>query len=251
MNNIDILSHLGLSNDVKKPANINNTNNNNNTNDTNNKLTTTTLVWSQDHSKAESNLTSSPLGKATPSETASQSQEPLDSSCQKISHKRMPAAWRGVKLDLFCNGINKDGTANLKLNIGVIRKLDGAQIALQASLNSTWDDSVRRGVDKTAWNTESHWITAKQHRKELEYVYNIRTSKIGLKQKGGGTEMVAYVFQDHSQTWCVDILREGEIYNFQLTDTLTESQKRQGKMIATGYTGVRTQRLITAKELGI
>jgi len=247
-NNLNILSHLKLVDDLEKPANINNTNN---TNNTNNKLTTTTLVWSQDQSKEQNNLTSSPLGKP------SQEQELLDSSQEKVvqrmpaTPKRMPAPWRGVKLDLFNNGINKDGSAMMKLNIGVIKKIDGSQVALQASLNSSWDDSVRRGVDKNDFNTDSHWIKAKQHRKELEYLYSIRASKIGLKQKGGGTEMVAFVFQDHSDTWCVDILHESQIYSFKLTDPLSENQIKQGKMIATVYDGVKKVKLLTAKELGI
>ena len=244
-NNLDIISHLNLVDDLEKPANINNTNNTNNTNDTNNKLTTTTLVWSKDQSKEKDKLTSSPLGKPI------EEQEPLDSSCQDLGVKKMPGEWRGVKLDLFNNGINKDGSAMMKLNIGVIRKIDGAQVPLQASLNSSWDDSVRRSVDKNDWNNLPHWIRAKQHRKELEYLYNIRASKIGLKQKSGGTEMVAFVFQDRANIWCVDILREGQIYSFELKDTLSENQIAQGKIIATVYAGTKKTRLITAKELGI
>ena len=245
-NNLNILSHLKLVDDLEKPANINNTNNTNNTNDTNNKLTTTTLVWSKDQSKEKNNLTSSPLGKATPSE-----KELLDSSRQDLGIKRMPSEWRGVKLDLFNNGINKDGSAMMKLNIGVIRKIDGAQVPLQASLNSSWDDSVRRSVDKNDWNNLPHWIRAKQHRKELEYLYTIRASKIGLKQKSGGTEMVAFVYQDRADRWCVDILREGQIYSFVLDDKLSENQLAQGKLIATVYAGTKKTRLIAAKELGI
>lgn len=248
MNNIDIISHLGLDSDVKKPANINNTNNTNNTNDTNNFLTTTTLVWSKDQSKEKENMTSSPLGKASPLETSSQEKEPLDSS-QKISHKKMPSEWRGVKLDLYNNGINKDGSAKMKLNIGVIKKIDGSQVPLQASLNSSWDDGVRRSVDKNDWNNDPHWIKVKQHRKELEYLYDIRASKIGLKQKSGGTELVAFVFQDCSKTWCVDIISECQVYSYELTDELSESQIAQGHMIATVYAGLKKQRLLTAKEL--
>jgi len=237
----DILHDLGL----KKPANINNTNNTNDTNDTNDILKTTTLSWSKDQSKVETSLTSSSLELASPRE------QELSDSSQKISHKKMPGEWRGVKLDLYKNGINKDGSAMMKLNIGVIRKIDGAQVPLQASLNSSWDDGVRRSVDKNDWLNDPHWIRAKQHRKELEYVYDIRASKIGLKQKSGGTEMVAYVYQDRSSMWCVDILRESQIYSFQLDDPLSDAQIAQGNTIATVYAGTKKTRLITAKELGI
>lgn len=230
----DILNTLGL----KKPANINNTNNNNNTNDTNNKLTTTTLIWSKDTGKEEEVVTPSSLGSL---------REEKDFSQKKVV-KRLPPEWRGVKCDLYCNGYNKDGTLKMKLNIGVIRHIDGAQVALQASLNSSWDDSVRRGVDKTAWNTDPHWIRAKQHRKELEYIYDIRASKIGLKQKHGGTEMVAFLYQ-HGPVWHVDILRAGEIYTVPLADPLSANAHQNH--VATGYAGARSRTLIKPEELGI
>ena len=236
-----------------KPANINNTNNTNNTNDTNNLINNTTQCWSDRPSNVV-NLTSSiPVDRTSSSETSSQEKELLDSKSQVKRTRKLPAEWRGVKLDLFINGRNKNTQPQMKLNIGVIRKIDGAQIELQASLNSSFDDSVRRGVDKTKWNTESHWIRVKQHRKELGYlVDDLRASKIGKKTKGGGTEWVAFVYRA-DQTWCVDILREGQIYHFELTDPLTEKQTQQGNFAATGYFGERKQpQLIDPrKEWGI
>jgi hypothetical protein len=228
--------------DKKKSANINNTNNYNNTNNTNNELTTTTLCNSNDEEVMA--LTPSSLG------LKSKEKEFLDSKSKEKVALELPAEWRGVKLDLFCNGTNKDGSASLKLNIGVIRKLDGAQVALQASLNSSWDSGVRRGVDAQDWSNESHWIKVKQHRKELEYIYKPRFSKIGLKQKAGGTEMVAFVYKDRKQVWCADIVREGSVYSFELTDQMSAAQS-ESNLIATAYVGVKKRPLIKAKELGI
>lgn len=220
--------------DSKKSANINKTNNYNNTNDTNNKLTTSTFAKSNDEEMID--LTSSSLGRT--------------SSSEEKGIVKLPPEWRGVKLDLFNNGSNKDGTASLKLNIGVIRAQDGEQVPLQASLNSNWDSGVRRGVEATQWRENSHWIRVRQHRKELEYVYTPRYSKIGLKQKQGGTEMVAFVYQDRKGVWCVDIIRNARVYNFELTGQMSQAQTNNN-MIATAYAGIKKRSLIKPEELGI
>lgn len=220
----------------KLPANINNTNNNNNTNNTNDNINNTTLCLESNEIGNET--ASLPLGKPIEEDIVS----------QKKVVKRLPPAWKGVKCDLYVNGENKDGSPSMKINIGVIRRIDGAQVALQASLNSTWDDGVRRGVDKNDWMNSRHWIRVKQHRKELEYLYDIRASKIGLKQKSGGTEMVAFVYCIDT-TWYTDIVREGEIYTVKLDNEL--SINAHANQIATGYAGERGKGLIKPKELGI
>ncbi len=235
----------------EKPANINNTNNTNNTNDTNNFINDTTLNWSFRPSNEQANETSSlPLEISQEIDSESHLEE---RKSERGERKNLPPEWRGVKLDLFCNGKNKDGSDQLKLNIGVLRKLDGAQIELQAVLNSAFDDSVRRGVEKTDWNTAAHWIKVKQHRKELSYlIEDLRASKIGKKSKGGGTDWVAFVYlAEH--TWCVDIVRECQIYHFELTGKLSEKQIAQGNTIATGYFGQRKQATLInpRKEWGI
>lgn len=215
--------------DLKKSAKINKTNNYNDYNDTNNILTTTTLCQT---SNEEEVVTSSSLGQ------------------KEKDIVKLPPEWRGVKLDLFCNGTNKDGSASLKLNIGIIRAEDGESVPLQASLNSNWDSGVRRGVDAQDWREHSQWIQVKKHRKELSYLYEPRASKIGLKRKAGGTEMVAFVYQDRKNIWCVDIVRNARIYAFELTDPLNKKQTA-GNMIATAYRGVRKHALIKPEELGI
>jgi len=234
----DILIDLGL----KKPANFNNNNNNNNNNDNNNKITTNTLGWSRDQDKEKMNLTSSSLESLREEKSVGQ---------KKVTEK-LPPEWKGIKLDLFCNGYNRDGSLKLKMNVSILRRLDGARFELQASLNSSWDDGVRRGVDKTAWNTESHWIRVKQHRKELQLLYDIRASKIGKKTKGGGTEWVAFVYQDFDKLWCADIVRESQTLQFKLNTNFSAAQIAQGNMIGTGYFGDRSQGLINPrKEWGI
>lgn len=233
---------LKILQELKKPANINNTNNYNNTNDTKDELTTT--IHCQESNEEEVEVVAAPsLGRLR------LEKESLDSKAKKKVALKLPAEWRGVKLDLYCNGTNKNGTASLRLNLGVIRSLDGEQIPLMALLNSSWDDGVRRGVDTEEWNTHSHWIRAKQHRKELNYIYkDVRISKIGKRAKQGGTKWVAYVYKDHAKTWCVDILREAQIYSFSLTEQMSQAQLEQGNMIATGYFGIKKQALIDPKK---
>lgn len=228
--------------DLKKPANINNTNNYNNSNDTKDKLTTTIHCQESNAEEVES-LASPSLGRLR------LEKESLDSKSRKKVAVKLPPEWRGIKLDLYCNGTNKNGTASLRLNLGVIRSLDGDRIPLMAALNSSWDDGVRRGVDKEAWSSDSHWIRAKQHRKELNYLYDdIRTSKIGKKTKQGGTNWVAYVYADLDTSWCVDILRDAQVYTFKLTDQMSLAQQEQGNMIATGYFGIKKKALIDPKK---
>ena len=225
-----------MKNLLKIPANINNTNNNNDTNDTNNNTNNTTLC--QIGNDGGNKTASISLGKPKEKNLVSQSR----------GVRKLPAEWRGVKLDRFCNGTNKDGSAQLKLNVGVLRLLDGSQVPLQASLNSSFDDAVRRGVDKVEYNTDSHWIRVKQHHKELKYLIDdVRASKIGKKSKHGGTTWVAFVYCVDT-TWCVDIVREAQIYHFELTKKLSTAQLEQGNMIATGYFGERKQKLIDPKK---
>jgi hypothetical protein len=77
----------------------------------------------------------------------------------------------------------------------------------------------------------------------------VRASKLGLKNNGGGTELCLFLYYN-AQTWCVDIIREGVVYNLDLTDSVNELQKR-GNIIASGYHGTRLKKLLTAKDLGI
>jgi len=235
----NILNNLGL----EKPANINNTNYYNNTNNTNNILTTSKIASFQEPSNQSRSLTSSPLGSLR--------EEESDLSLRKKKTRKIPALWKGVKLDLFCNGKNRDGSASYKLNICVYDKLSGKQIQLMAALNSKFDSSVQRGVDKQDWRESSHWIKVKQTRKELNMIYeDVRGSKVGLKHNGGGTSNVVFVYQDRTGVWCVDFIREGEIYQFDLCDDINEKQTR-ANIIASGYHGSRMKKLLTNKELGI
>jgi hypothetical protein len=78
---------------------------------------------------------------------------------------------------------------------------------------------------------------------------NIRTSKLGLKNKGRGTEITVFLYVN-AGVWCVDLIREGEVYYLDLTDSVNELQKK-GNIIASGYHGSKMQKLLTAKDLGI
>jgi hypothetical protein len=233
-----ILATLG----VEIPANINNITN---ITDITDVLTTSKFA---DSNPNEQILAPLSLG------LASLSSSPCSDAMafvKRSSIKKLPAAWRGVKLDLFQNGQNKDSTLSLKLNISVLEKNAGKQIQLMAALNSKFDSSVQRGVEPDDWKNNPHWICVRQLRKELTSLYNdVRISKVGLKNKGGGTEMVVFVYKDRTDAWCVDYVREAQVYQFDLIDPLTDAQKAS-KIIASGFHGNKTRKLITAKELGI
>src|SRR5210317_642090 len=94
--------------DTKKSANINNTNNNNNNNNTNNKLTTNTLHLVSDEHESTSSFS---LGKEAKEE------ELLDSKPKRKVAVKIAPEWTGIKLDLYCNGNNKDGSSKMKLNV--------------------------------------------------------------------------------------------------------------------------------------
>ena len=229
--------------DAKKSANINNNNYNNNTNNNNNKITTSMIASLQEDSNLEEVVTASSLGSLREEESSSSLVK------EKVTRK-LPPTWRGIKLDLFRNGLNKDGTEMLKMNVTVIDKLNGSKIQLMAALNSSFDSSIRRGVEKPNWREESHWIRVRQHYKELKMRFdNIRTSKLGLKNKGRGTEITVFLYVN-AGVWCVDLIREGEVYYLDLTDSVNELQKK-GNIIASGYHGSKMQKLLTAKDLGI
>lgn len=236
----NILNNLGL----EKPANINNTNNYNNTNNTNNILTTSKIASFQEASNQKGSMTASPL------ESLREEDSSLSFVKKKVTRK-LPAPWKGVKLDLFCNGERKDGSPSYKLNICVYDKLSGKQQHLMAALNSDFDSGVRRGVESQDWRAQGHWITVKQTRKHLNMIYeDVRASKVGLKYNGGGTEHVVFVYQDRTGVWCVDYVRDGVIYQFDLCDDLNQKQQ-QANIIASGYHGSKMKRLLTSKDLGI
>lgn len=241
----NILNDLG----VERPANINNITYNTYITDI---TDLTTSMFACDSNQNQQRLASPPIGLASLS--ASQSSSPDSDAVALPKEKKtrkLPAAWRGIKLDLFHNGANKDGSMNLKLNVSILEKKTGQQIQLMAALNSKFDSAVQRGVDPEDWQQMPHWQLIRQLRRELESLYtDVRISKVGLKNKGGGTEMVVFVYQDRAGVWCCDYVREAQVYQFDLTDALTEQQTGKN-IIATGFHGARTRRLITAKELGI
>jgi hypothetical protein len=240
-----ILANLGL----EKPANINNINYITNITDITD-LTTSHIAL--DSNSNQQSLASPPSGLASlPASPPSSPCSDAVAFAKRKSTRKLPATWRGVKLDLFGNGVNKDGSLNLKLNISVLEKETGRQVPLMAALNSEFDSAVQRGVDTQEWKSSNHWRVVRQLRKELLSLYtDVRISKVGLKNKGGGTEMVVFVYQDRTGVWCCDYVREGEVFQFDLTDLLTPAQEKK-KIIATGFHGAQVKRLLTAKELGI
>jgi len=240
----NILDHLGL-NEKNLPKNINNNYKQLPTVTNNHKLLQTSiLIGSEEPQEVGSNLTAStPLGKP------SREVEPLDSGRQMKVAESKPAAWRGVKYDLYQRGYLKSGKPNLQLNVGIIRSIDGAKMNLKAVLNQDFDRGfMSKGVED--WKTNPHWIKCKQHYKELSMIYDdVRLSKCIEPNRAGTWDLVVFVFQDSSNTWRVDLLRESQIHTVYLTGECSQLQL-ETNCIATRYFGQSKMKIKNAKKEG-
>jgi hypothetical protein len=225
-----ILNNLGL----KKDTNINNNNYNNYNNDNNNILTTKIFVDDKEVVEETSSLS---LGE--------------DLVCHLEGGIVLPAAWRSAKLDLFQNGIRRNGTPNLKLKLGVVKQDQYTQ-SLVANLNSP-THMITRGVEDTQ---TQHWRTVLKHLAVLKNIFqDVRASKFVLPGNKGTLEDCVFLFQDAQDNWHCHIKRtpENQILEFVLDGEVTPAQ-RKGNIIATGNWGAnnkRKRKFITAEELGI
>jgi hypothetical protein len=240
---MDILDHLGLSK-TDLPKNINNNYKQLQTLQTiTNELQTSLLMGSNEHQEVEEKMTSSPLGKP------SQEKEFLDSNSQGGVVESKPAAWRGVKYDLYMRGYLKSGKANLQLNIAPIRSIDGQRIHLKAVLNQIWEKGfMSKGVDD--WLTNPHWIKVKQHYKDLTSIYkDVRVSKCIEPNRAGTWDLTVFVFKDHTDQWRVDLVAEGQVYSTYLNGEISELQGKTN-VIATKYFGQIKTKIKCAKAEG-
>ena len=156
----------------------------------------------------------------------------------------LPKAWRGLKIDVFLNS-GKPFQQLYKIKLGIIKQ-DGTTQSVLAHLGSP-NEYVWRGVDEPDRQTY-HWLQVGRLINELDnQVPYYKISKCVLPNKAATTELVvSYI----PATNTAIIVREGEIFDYQIDDPVTEKQ-RSGRIVATKYVGQRGQKKVSLKELGI
>jgi hypothetical protein len=161
----------------------------------------------------------------------------------------LPPGWRGVKLDLFDNGVKGSGKRSLKLKLGII-KSDGTTQSLIALMNSPVSYVWRQVEDTDRHN--AHWITVRNLQDTLEANdIKYRISKCSTPHKGGSTEIVAILIEGDSH-WSIAIIREGQQYDYVIAnDSPVTAAQRAGNIIASRFVGQNHRPLLTAQELGI
>lgn len=231
----EILSRIKNTSGV---TNINNTNNNNNTNN----LTTSIIVPSEESNEVRPKTKSS-SGLAS----LSASQKPLAPPLGGIG--TLPPTWYGVKLDLFCNGVNKHGEDNLKLRLSITIEQNQV-VQVDAALNSP-SRYIYRGSKQQG--DPQHWNCVRTYERQLK-ADNIpyRASKFALPGKKGSVADMACFLYKISGTWVAAVIRQGLVYEFDIDDAGSPNFiKNHG--IATAYygQGKTDKRWISVKELGI
>jgi hypothetical protein len=223
----------------KQETNINNTNNNNNTNNFNN---TNFNDCFQETIKQISSVTpaaSSGLAPLTPGVV----------TCSGVGNPSAPRGWRGLKLDLFQNGLTKTMKPSYKLKLGII-KPDGTLQSLVANLNSP-PRYIWRKVDvldraNTHWNAVADIMQIFEDN-NIDY----RASKCALPHKSSGTEIVAFLSQT-DQEFIATIVIDAVRYDYSLAKQGTVNQiQKNANCIASKFIGKETTPLLSTKDLGI
>lgn len=229
------------------PTNINNNNYYNNNNNTNydNNLTTnnnTKSCWSSNDQNNidEIETLSPPLGKPKEKDSVSQSEE----------IRKLPAAWKVAKWDLFQSGNLKSGFPKLKLKLWFINKRTGKQFTYMSALNTPWDSGrMAYGIAKDKWKEDFHWKMVRKHYHTIKNMYDdVRSSKLAEPNKGNPTEVAVFVYQDQ-QEWIVDMLINGEVYYFVLDGELSDGQVNTG-IIATKQIGIQGKKVVSLEQGG-
>ena len=225
-------------------TNINNTNYTNNlttTNDTNFTLCVTKTSEEDITPAGASGIASRDIPASQPSEVI----------CSQvgISQEVLPQIWRGVKIDLFDNGVKGSGKKSLKLKLGII-KHDGTTQSLIALMNSPVS-YVWRQVTDVDYNN-SHWTTVRNIQDRFDaHGIRYRVSKCSTPNKGNSTEIVVFLVEDDID-WFVTVVRSGQQFTYSLSknSNITAAQ-RAGNIIASKFIGHQAKPLLTAEELGI
>lgn len=160
----------------------------------------------------------------------------------------LPRNWRGLKIDLFDNSVNRDQT-NLKLGISVI-KSDGTTQNLRAHMNSP-TRYIWRGVEPVD-AVNNHWTMIKEIQQEFkESQIDYKCSKFSLPHKGKGTEIVGFLAETDHQ-WLVILVLNAKRFDYWLNKSGTTSQsQRNGNIIASKFIGKEKQPLLSLEDLGL
>ena len=229
-------------------TNINNDNNDNNDNN----LITSMIVPSSNLRGSPMSSTSLMPSSASPTPVPEElvvPQSGFGRTARKIGS--LPPTWSSVKIDLFCNGSTVRGKKKLTIKVGIILPNKPEPISLTAQLNSPIRH-IYRGVPKEDL-FQRHWQVVKSYEQANRKTNkDLRGSKFYMPGKSGSIEEItAWVYQIQDY-WCLDIIRQGELYEFLLDDSGSPAfQKCNG--IATGYYGTASteRRWVSLKELGI
>jgi len=152
---------------------------------------------------------------------------------------KLPTPWRGVKIDLFRN-------PRLKLKFSIIRQ-DNSKFECLAGMNSKPTQVFRKRSEMHS--TEEFWHTVERVLELRKQQSNFRISKITKARKGGVlNNMAVALYRD--VVWCVDLIYHDRVYQFHLTDDITE-RFRGANGIATCYVGQHQFRGHNLEDLGI
>jgi hypothetical protein len=227
----------------KQETNINNTNNTNNTNNFND---TNFNDCFQETIKQISSVTpAASSGLAS----LSASQDSGEVICSGVGNPSAPRGWRGLKLDLFQNGLTKTMKPSYKLKLGII-KPDGTLQSLVANLNSP-PRYIWRKVDVLD-RANIHWNTVADIMQIFEdNNIDFRASKCALPHKSSGTEVVAFLSQTE-QEFVVTIVIDAVRYDYSLPKQGTVNQiQKNANCIASKFIGKESTPLLSTKDLGI
>lgn len=234
-------------NDVseKNRTNINNINNNQLQLKT--LITSSILPISQD--ECEELTTSSSLVASPPSAENQVALSHSDRGNNTPAPLILPKEWFGLKIDLYQNSIKK-GKPQLTLKLGIIPRTTKKSVSITAQLNSPLRH-MYNGLSEEERANE-HWQKVEKYVKFMRKEHrDLRGSKFYTNKKEGTVpELVAFVY--YTDCWTVDIINNGEFYQYHLLDEGSQSF-RANNGIATTYVGSNNviRNWIDRKALGI
>lgn len=228
------------------PTNINyynyyNNSNYNNNLTTDNDITTDTHRWSSSDQNDTSEL---PL--------ASPFEEPKEKNI--VSHseglRKLPQAWKAIKLDLYCNGTLKGGLPNFKLKCLATPKAS-SKIELVCLLNTPWESGrMKYNVNADAWDNDYHWNQVKHHYHTIKNLYDdVRCGKLAKTYKGAPTPIAVFLSTDNNNYY-TDLVIKGEVFTYILDGELSEAQT-QANQIATVKIGHASKKMLSWEDLGL
>lgn len=255
----EVLAHIRL----KKSANINNINNNNNTTTINNEqlnhiTTLTTLTTSKNAPLAniheEEKEFKEPSARLGVLDKKQSIQETLDSrsGIGSPASAKLPAKWRGVKIDLFLNMNKSTRTSKPRLRLVYnIMLIDGTKANLRASMNGRGRD-LTRGISPERL-TSKHWRRVLKLRAELAELYpDVKSSKFYLTGKKSSVDGAAVFLIENAGTYTSILVLDGEVYSYTLDGDMTDKFSMTNG-IATNYFGEEgsSMTMISVKDLGL